>query len=296
MSFGIGGQLINNLFTQGPFISTRLLLVVLLSGALIGGDLYLPYGDRLRSWLMTGLTPVYWLSQSPGSVAGWLGDVTASRDSLIEENEALQSRLLVLERRAQRYAALAAENTRLRELLNASSDLDDRVLVAEVIGITPDPLTHEIILDKGADDGLRKGQTILDAGGLMGQVVHTSKYSSRAILISDNSHAVPVEVNRNGVRAVLLGNGERDSLELAHVPDTADIEEGDLLVSSGLGGRFPQGYPVARISIVHHDPAEPFARVLAKPMASLNSSRLVLVVFTEQDREDGAAADSGEDE
>jgi len=145
-------------------------------------------------------------------VAGWLGDVTASRDSLIEENEALQSRLLVLERRAQRYAALAAENTRLRELLNASSDLDDRVLVAEVIGITPDPLTHEIILDKGADDGLRKGQTILDAGGLMGQVVHTSKYSSRAILISDNSHAVPVEVNRNGVRAVLLGNGERDSL------------------------------------------------------------------------------------
>lgn len=262
--------------------------MVLLSGALIAGDLYLPYGDRLRSWLMTGLTPVYWLGQAPGSVADWMGNVTASRDSLLEENQALESQLLVLERRAQRYAALAAENTRLRELLNASSDLDDRVLVAEVIGITPDPLSHEVILDKGEDDGLREGQAILDAGGLMGQVVQTSKYTSRAILISDNSHAVPVEVNRNGVRAVLLGNGDRDELELAHVPDTADIEEGDLLVSSGLGGRFPQGYPVARISTVEHDPAKPFARVRARPMASLNSSRLVLVVFTGQDGESGS--------
>ena len=258
---------------------------MLLSGVLIGADLYTPYGDRLRSWLMTGLTPVYWLGAAPGSVADWLANVSATRDSLIEENEALKSRLLVLERRAQRYAALAAENTRLRELLNASSDLDDSVLVAEVIGVTPDPLSHEVILDKGEDDGLEKGQAVLDAGGLMGQVVHTSTYTSRAILISDNSHAVPVEVNRNGVRAVLLGNGDRDRLELAHVPDTADIREGDLLVSSGLGGRFPQGYPVARISTVEHDPAEPFARVLARPMADLNSSRLVLVVFTEQEEQ-----------
>lgn len=254
--------------------------MVLLSGVLIGADLYLPYGDRVRGWLMTGLAPVYWLGNAPERAVGWLGDLTTSRSELLQENEALESRLLVLERRAQRYAALAAENARLRELLNASENLDDRVLVADVIGVTPDPLTHEIVLNKGESDGVAEGQAVLDARGLMGQIVHTSTYSSRAILISDNSHAVPVEVNRNGLRAIMLGTGEPDRMELAHVPDTADIEVGDLLVSSGLGGRFPQGYPVARISSLEHNPGEPFAQVEARPLAKLDSSSLVLVVFS----------------
>lgn len=256
--------------------------MALLSAVLIVGDVYLPYGDRLRSWLTTGLTPVYWLGDAPRRTVDWLEDVTAARESLLEENEALKTRQLVLERRAQRYAALAAENARLRELLNASAALDDQVLVAEVIGVTPDPLSHEIIIDKGERDGLRVGQAILDSDGLMGQVVHTSAFSSRAVLISDNSHAVPVEVNRSGARAILLGSGDMHKLELAHVPDTADIEVGDLLVSSGLGGRFPQGYPVAQVSMVEHHPGEPFARVRATPSASLNSSRMVLVVFTSE--------------
>ena len=244
---------------------------------------------------MTGLTPVYWLGSAPGDIVEWLGEVTARREALLEENKSLQSELLVLERRAQRYAALAAENARLRELLNASDTLDNRVLVAEIMGVTPDPLSHEIILDKGEADGLRKGQAVLDDRGLMGQIVNTGAYTSRAILISDNSHAVPVEVNRNGVRAVLLGNGDRDRLELAHVPDTADIKAGDLLVSSGLGRRFPQGYPVARVSKVEHDPGEPFARVVSRPLARLNSTRLVLIVFTEQSVH-GAQGSSGEAE
>lgn len=254
--------------------------MVLLSGVLIGTDLYLPYGDRLRSWLMTGLTPVYWLGHAPDRLAGWVGDLTTSRSDLLQENEALESQLIVLERRAQRYTALAAENSRLRELLNASEQLDDRVLVADVISVTPDPLSHEIILNKGESDGLKEGQAVLDARGLMGQIVHTSAHTARAILISDNSHAVPVEVNRNGLRAIALGTGERDRLELAHVPDTADIEVGDMLVSSGLAGRFPQGYPVAKISSIEHDPGEPFARVRARPMARLDRSSLVLVVFS----------------
>ncbi|WP_295716620.1 rod shape-determining protein MreC [uncultured Halovibrio sp.] len=270
----------NTLFTQGPLIGPRLLLVVLLSGVLVGADLYLPYGDRVRSWLMTGLTPVYWLGHAPDRFLEWMGDLTSSRSDLLQENEALASRLLVLERRAQRYTALAAENARLRELLNASEQLDDRVLVADVVGVTPDPLTHEIILNKGESDGLSKGQAVLDAHGLMGQIVHTSAHASRAILISDNSHAVPVEINRNGLRAIMFGTGEHDRMELAHVPDTADVEVGDLLVSSGLGGRFPQGYPVARINSIKHDPGEPFARVEARPMARLNSSSQVLVVFS----------------
>lgn len=255
-------------------------MVVLLSGVLIGADLYLPYGDRVRSWLMTGLTPVYWLGNAPDRLAEWVGELTTSRSELLKENEALESRLLVLERRAQRYTALAAENARLRELLNASEQLDDRVLVADVIGVTPDPLSHEIILNMGESDGLREGQAVLDANGLMGQIVHTSARTARAILISDNSHAVPVEVSRNGLRAIALGTGDQDHMELAHVPDTADVEVGDRLVSSGLGGRFPEGYPVAKVSSIEHDPGEPFALVKARPMARLDRSSLVLVVFS----------------
>ena len=239
-------------------------------------------GDRVRSWLVTGLTPVYWLGALPERTAQWASEISTSRDELHSRNEVLEDRLLVLERRAQKYASLSAENNRLRELLNASAALDDQVMLAEIIALTPDPMTHEVIIDRGTRDGVRMGQAILDADGLMGQVVHASRFTARVVLISDNSHAIPVEVVRSGVRAIAIGTGEPNLLELAHVPDTADIEVGDSLVSSGLGGRFPQGYPVAQVYAVEHDPGEPFARVRARPKAALDRSRRVLVVFTEE--------------
>lgn len=278
-------------------LGTRVLLAVVLSLTLVAGDRFTPLGDPLRGWLTNILTPVYWLADAPARVGDWLVTLSTSRDDLIEELDTLEARMLVLERRSQRYASLMAENNRLRELLNSSAALDDSVLVADIIGITPDPFTHEVILDKGRRDGVMPGQAILDAEGLMGQVVHSSAFSSRVVLISDNSHAVPVEVNRSGARAVLLGTGERSLLELAHVPDTTDVREGDLLVSSGLGGRFPQGYPVAKVSHIEKDPGEPFARIQATPMASLDSSRHVLVVFTREARrnEDPEEASEGEE-
>ncbi len=201
----------------------------------------------------------------------------------MEENEALQARLLILERRALKYAALAAENNELRRLMNSSEVLDDRVIVAEIVSVSPDPYSHEVVINKGSRDGVRVGQAILDAGGLMGQVVQSSSFTSRVMLVSDSSHAVPVEVVRNGLRSILLGIGDSDILELVYVPDTVDIREGDLLVSSGLGGRFPRGYPVAEVSAIHKDPGDPFVQIQATPKARLNQSRLVLVVFSPQD-------------
>lgn len=250
--------------------------------------------DRLRGWIGTGLAPVVWLGHVPESIGGWFDENLTDRSELLEENEALRARLLVLERRAQKYASLAAENTRLRELLHASSELDDTVVVADVIGVTPDPYSHEIIINKGEEDQISIGQAVLDADGLMGQVVQTSQYTSRVLLISDSSHAVPVQVNRNGTRAVLLGTGEMDRLELVHVPDTADIRAGDLLVSSGLGGRFPKGYPVATVTEVRHDPGEAFATVSAAPMAQLNRSQMVLVVFQGGTVRESAERETGE--
>ncbi len=233
----------------------------------------------VRSTLATGLTPVYWLGNAPYQFSDWVAGLFTTREDVKQENEDLKARLLILERRALKYAALASENNELRRLMNSSELLDDRVIVSEVVGVSPDPYSHEIIINKGRSDDLQVGQAILDAHGLMGQVVQTSQIASRVLLVSDSSHAVPVEVVRNGLRAILLGTGDSGTLDLVHVPDTADIREGDLLVSSGLGGRFPRGYPVAEVSLIKKEPGEPFVTIRARPKAQLNQSRLVLVVF-----------------
>ena len=235
--------------------------------------------STVRSTLATGLAPVYWLGNAPYEFTDWVAGLFENKKDLQQENEDLRARLLILERRALKYAALASENNELRRLMNSSEVLDDRVIVGEVVGVSPDPFSHEVIINKGRRDGVVPGQAILDAHGLMGQVVRSSQLTSRVLLVSDSSHAVPVEVVRNGLRAILLGTGDSDTLDLVHVPDTADIREGDLLVSSGLGGRFPRGYPVAEVSRITKEPGEPFISIEATPKAQLNQSRLVLVVF-----------------
>lgn len=244
----------------------------------------------VRSAIGTGLAPVHWLGNAPSELSAWVESLFTSKEDLQNENEALRARLLILERRALKYAALASENNELRKLMNSSEVLDDRVIVGEVVAVSPDPFSHEIVINKGSRDGVEVGQAILDANGLMGQVEQTSSFTSRVLLVSDSSHAVPVEVVRNGLRAILLGNGDTNALELVHVPDTADIREEDLLVSSGLGGRFPKGYPVAKVDKITKEQGEPFVKIEATPLAELNKSRLVLVVFSpEQDATDEAA-------
>ena len=257
--------------------------------------------SQVRSALATVLVPVYWVGNVPDQLHGWVSGLFVSREDLQQENEDLRARLLILQRRALKYAALASENNELRRLMNSSELLDDRVIVGEVVGISPDPFSHEIIINKGRSDGLFPGQAVLDAHGLMGQVIQSSQITSRVLLVSDSSHAVPVEVVRNGLRAILIGTGNAHTLELVHVPDTADIREGDLLVSSGLGGRFPRGYPVAEVSRISKEPGEPFVSIEATPKAELNQSRLVLVVFPpempvlEEPEAAPAATDSSEE-
>lgn len=243
----------------------------------------------VRSAIGTGLAPIHWLGNAPSELSGWVASLFTSKEDLQAENEELRARLLILERRALKYAALASENNELRQLMNSSEVLDDRVIVGEVVAVSPDPFSHEVVINKGSRDGVEVGQAILDANGLMGQVQQTSSFTSRVLLVSDSSHAVPVEVVRNGLRAILLGNGDTSALELVHVPDTADIREGDLLVSSGLGGRFPKGYPVAEVSSITKEQGEPFVEIEATPLAELNKSRLLLVVFSpEQETTDEA--------
>ncbi len=233
----------------------------------------------MRSIASSATVPFYWLTDLPARVGEWGEESLVSRSTLLEDNKRLRAESLLLQGQVQQMAAMRAENLRLRALLNSSAILQDDVLVAELIGVSPDPARHLLVLDKGARDGVYQGQPLIDAEGLMGQVVEVSPKSARVLLITDATHAIPVQVNRNGVRAIAEGIGRLDALQLRHVASTEDIKVGDLLVSSGLGGRFPEGYPVATVTEVVLDPGQAFARVLAEPSAALNRSRHVLLVF-----------------
>lgn len=238
-------------------------------------DAFTPLKQRAVDWAF----PVYWLADVPLRVKEWGAGRFGSKQALLEENETLRTELLIHKRRTQQMAALVAENTRLRQLLNSADTIAERVLVAELVGVSPNPMKHQVMINRGASDGVYEGQPVVDAHGLVGQVVIVGRSSSRVLLITDSSHALPVQVNRNGVRLVAEGQGNLLQLRLRHVSNTLDIHEGDLLVTSGLGQRFPAGYPVGLVDRVEHDPGRPFADVYATPMADLNRNRHVLLVF-----------------
>lgn len=235
-----------------------------------------------RAYLSLVITPLQWLVDLPSRLADNLSGVVVSRATLVSDNERLRSEALVLERKVQQNAALIAENIRLRELLGAKARVKEPSQMVELIGVNPDPFQHEVIINRGSEDGVYLGEPVLDAGGIMGQVVSLSHYTARVMLITDTRGAVPVEVNRNGLRAIALGKGVKGEMELEHVPDTADIRVGDLLVASGLGGRFPRGYPVAEVTSVVRDPGRQFVVVKAKPSARLDKSRHLLLVDNRQ--------------
>ena len=249
---------------------------------LIVADYQFGQMQRMRAWLSLAVTPVQWLVDVPQHSWTWLGERLQVRDELIAENKKLRAQTLLAERQVQKLAALTVENFRLRDLLNSRERLDEKVTVSELIGVNTDPFSHQVIINNGFNMGAFVGQPVLDATGVMGQIVSTSAFTSRVLLITDADHAIPVEVNRNGLRSVAYGLGQYEYLELQDLSDTADIEVGDILVSSGLGLRFPKGYPVAKVIEVRHLAGQDFAKVIAKPTAQLKRSRHLLLIETPQ--------------
>ncbi|WP_276207497.1 rod shape-determining protein MreC [Modicisalibacter sp. 'Wilcox'] len=267
------------LFSQGSAPGYRMLLCAFIAFALMFAEHRLPRVAELRAHLSTVVTPVQWLASLPSEALSWGALAVSDQRDLIDENRRLRRQLLTLSHRVQRMASLSAENARLRELLNAARHRRVPYITAELLSLDSDPFTHQMVLDRGRTDGVYVGQPVTDASGLIGQVIAVSAYTSRVLMVADASHAVPVRVTRNGLRFIVQGTGSYDTLDVLHVPDTADIREGDLLVTSGLGGRFPEGYPVARVTLVVHDPGAPFARVEAEPVAQPERSRHFLMLF-----------------
>lgn len=255
----------------------------LVAVVLIVISLYTDWLNPVRERLSSLAAPFYWVTGAPSRVGDWAGDQLRSREELAEENSRLKHQVMLLEQQTQLLAAVRAENTRLKELMNSADNVDQRVLVAQVIGVSPDPLEHVLIIDKGRSDGIKQGTAIMDASGLLGQVIEAGDFSSRVLLITDANHALPVQVLRNSVRAVAEGTGDLYRLKLRHLANTSDIREGDLLLSSGLGGRFPAGYPVGEVIAVKRDPGRAFAEVEVQPRGLMNRSRFVLAVIGNQD-------------
>lgn len=251
---------------------------IALSIAIMLADSRFDYLDRVRFSLAYAATPIYWMADMPSRISLWIDDVFVSHRGLIEENERLRQELLFAQRELQLLASLTSENTLLRDLQAASEAVQGEVMTAEIINVSNDAGTRRVLVNRGYHDGVEVGHAVLDANGLMGQVTEVLPFTSWVLLVVDPRHGTPVQVNRNGERAIARGSRDMVALELEYVPDTADIREGDLLVTSGLGQRFPKGYPVAEVVEVRHDPGQAFAFVRARPMAQVDRTRHVMLV------------------
>ncbi|HEX3602748.1 MAG TPA: rod shape-determining protein MreC [Steroidobacteraceae bacterium] len=251
----------------------RCVLYSLLALALIIVDKRYDHLGKIRRLLSVVAYPVQLAVASPFEGWHWFRDSVTTRDALRADKDKLQSELRLAQFRLQRYEALEAETQRLRALRDNTAAVADRFVIGDVMNVDLDAFRERVLVDKGASDGIYVGQAVLDSGGVFGQVARVGQLTSEVILVSDAAHAIPVQINRNGLRTVAVGTGDTNRLKLPYLPTSADVIAGDLLVTSGLGGGFPAGYPVGTIAEVKRDPAQSLADVEVKPAAALNRSK-----------------------
>ncbi len=249
---------------------------------LLLADRFSNFIERPKIYVSSGLYFIHYSANLPNLAFQRISTFFSSHKYLSDRILDLESRLLFLGTDLEKMASLIEENNRLRELLGSAAKSQDSVLVSEVIGIDPDPASQNILIDKGEADGVLKKQTVIDSSGLVGQVTEVSKQYSRVMLITDFNSYVPVAVLRNNLRLMLKGTGVSEKLQLLHVNPTADIKVGDSLISSGLGERFPAGYPVGSIKAIDYIEGRPFLDVTATPKSGLDRSQHLLLVFSER--------------
>ncbi len=262
-----------------PSGALRLALYAALSVVLMVTDHHSRYLREIRGHLSAITYPMLQLVHWPGNAGRWLSGQFADRSERDQRVTELEQRWLISQSRITRVAALEQENQRLRNLLGSSARLGDKVVVAELLDVDLDPFTHTMVLNRGSTDGVFTGQPVADARGIMGQIELISTISANAVLISDPNHAIPVTLNRTGMRTIAYGTGQIDRLELRDVAVSADVQPGDLIVTSGLGNRFPVGFPVGTVDAIESLPGAPFLNVSITPLAELDRARQVLLVW-----------------
>ena len=267
---------------RGPPLGAGLFFLGIVSVVVMVLDHRGGYLDTARLWMSAAASPIYAVVQTPYQAWNWLTSSFADRSRLRTENEQLTEQLRVARTKLLRFDALTEENRRLREIREASAGVSERTLIAEIINVSVQPFRHMVVINKGADDGVFRGQPVLDAFGVVGQVMQVGKSTATVILITDAEHAVPVRVNRNGIRSIAMGTGEDAKLSLPYLTVESDVRRGDLLVSSGLDEIFPAGYPVGTVTKVERNATDTFALVEARPLARLDRDREVLLLWADK--------------
>ena len=270
------------IFGRGPSLQLRLFLAVIISVAAIVADSRFGVFTHVRVYLSSLVSPLQYIANAPGTLLDTMSTQVQTRSSLIEQTKQQEQQLFTLRSRLLKLDQLEHENQRLRELLGSPVHKESRKMVAELLSVDSDPFSHQVLINKGALDGVYNGQPVINDQGVVGQVLHVGSTTSRVLLITDSSHGIPVRVLRNDLRAIASGSGELDKLELRNLPRNTDVQVGDLLVTSGLGGRFPEGYPVATVTRSDYVEGKPFAQVEAKPLVALDRLRYLLLLWTDK--------------
>ncbi len=270
-----------NIFARDVQSFRPVVLALITSLVLMVGDWQHPdWFDPLRSVTRAAFDPIYVFASYPVLSGDWLSEQAQSEDVLRRENSALKAERLQNNVRLQKLAELSAENTRLRGLLNTPLIIDGRMMISEIIGTDPDPLRHILVINRGDVDGVFIGQMVLDDKGVVGQVLDVFSHSARILLISDKENAISVRIERTGMRGITAGTGDSGRMSLQYVPKTADVKVGDRVFTSGLGERFPAGYPVGVVSSIQREGNTEFADIAIKPSSQLEGGHHVILLFS----------------
>ena len=275
----------NPIFKHGPSPQHRIILVLLCSTLFIFCDHKLKSFEVARGYLQSFVSPLQYIATTPKLLMNWAATNIVTRASLIEANQTYKINELGFKEELMQLEHIKQENNRLRRLLASPLRSDMKKMVAEIISVTSDPYTHQIVINRGTQDGVYEGQPVLDDQGIVGQILNVGTISSRVILITDVKHAVPVRVSRNGVRLIASGMGNIDQLEHNFVPQSADIRVGDRLVTSGLGGKYPEGYPVSEVTYLAKNEQKAFTVMRSKPVANIDRIRYLLLLWPEKPTE-----------
>jgi rod shape-determining protein MreC len=262
-----------------PPATLRVLALIILSIILMFIDHRTQQLERLRDVVQTLIYPVMFVSTIPVELVGGISSSLQQRSGLQDDNELLRQENLLLRSRLKKLYSLEADNRRLKRLLGQAEKIAEQALLAELVEVSLEPYTQKIMLNKGSAHSVYVGQPVINGDGVVGQVVHTGQLQSTVTLLTDPSSAIPVMVMRNGLRGVLYGTGVRNRLSLPYLTPDADIRTGDLLISSGMGGRFPTGYPVATVTAIRQDPSEEFLSIDTLPVSQLDHGREVLLIW-----------------